>query len=169
MWKASLDDVIVAVKMCSIEKQERWEKERDIMTEVKQHQNVMKMIGSEVRKLKEEIALLLIIEFVDHGDLRTYLTEETFHVDDALFLLKSLFDGLAFLHSDKDVFGMKKKQIAHRDIKSSNILISSTKGCVIADLGLALILEKQEHFLLHVEAKVSLFIDCYFYFFFECF
>ena len=155
VWKASLNGDIVAVKMCPIEKRERWEKERDILLGLERHPNIIEMIDSEVRKLKDEIALIIIIEFVDCGDLRTFLMENHLNIDKALFFLKSLFDGLQFLHSAKDQANKRKKRIAHRDIKSSNILVSSYKGCVIADYGLALCLNEGESLSLEVAlAKV---------------
>lgn len=138
VWKASLDDVIIAVKMCAMESRDRWEKEKRILSALGNHPNVIKMLNSEVRRLKDEIALVILLEFVDQGDLRTYLMENQFNIDKSLFLLKSMFAGLTFLHSFKDQTGIKKTGVVHRDIKSSNILVSNRKGCVIADFGLAL-------------------------------
>ena len=151
VWKATLNDVIVAVKMCSVEQRDRWEKEKEALLSIDHHPNIVQMIDSEVRQLKDEIALVIVLEFIDNDNLRTHLMEHHLNIDKALFLLKSFFDGLAFLHSRK---GKKKKCIVHRDIKSSNILVSSFKGSVIADFGLALILGEEELAPECVEAKV---------------
>jgi len=142
VWKATLNDVIVAVKMCSVQQRDRWEKEKEVLLSIDHHPNIIKMIDSEVRQLKDEIALAIVLEFIDNGNLRTHLMEHHLNIDKALFLLKSLFDGLAFLHSRKGK-AKNKKCIVHRDIKSSNILVSSFKGSVIADFGLALILDEE--------------------------
>ena len=46
--------------------------------------------------------------------------------------------GIAHLHSEKIVNGGTwKPAIAHRDLKSKNILISQDRQCVISDFGLA--------------------------------
>ncbi|XP_065058156.1 activin receptor type-2B-like [Rhopilema esculentum] len=144
VWRAILDDVSVAVKICPVEKHERWEKERGILSYEAEHPNIVKMIDSEIRKIKEETALIIILEHVDNGDLRTFLMENTLNIDKALYLLRTLLEGLAFMHSFNCSYGNMKKAIVHRDMKSSNVLISSTKGCVIADFGLALSLNFKE-------------------------
>ncbi len=131
------DEIYVAVKMCSVEKHEKWIKEKDILSEELNHPNIIKLIGSEIRKIKEETALLLIFEYLDRGDLRSHLSTNVLSVEQLLFFIQTLFSGLAFLHSWKDQTGMYKNAIAHRDMKSSNILISPERGCVIADFGLA--------------------------------
>ena len=154
VWKASLNDVIVAVKMCSSEQKDRWEKEKSILSSIDNHPNIVKLIESEVRRLRDEIALVIVLEFVDNGDLRTYLMKNILNVDKALFLLKSLFDGLRFLHSRKDKTNKTKNSIVHRDIKSSNILVSSAKGCVIADFGLAFTID-EDTLLLPEDAKAK--------------
>lgn len=55
-----------------------------------------------------------------------------------LKIARSMMSGLAFLHNDM-VFenGFKKWSIAHRDIKSKNVLIKSDFTAAIADFGLA--------------------------------
>lgn len=49
----------------------------------------------------------------------------------------SLAEGLSFLHSTTDTNGQAKPAIAHRDLKSKNVLITSKMTLVIADLGMA--------------------------------
>ena len=51
----------------------------------------------------------------------------------------SLNQGLAHLHDQRIVDGVTKKpSIAHRDLKSKNILIRNDYTCVISDFGLAI-------------------------------
>ena len=47
--------------------------------------------------------------------------------------------GLAHLHDQRIVDGLTKKpSIAHRDLKSKNILVRNDSTCVISDFGLAI-------------------------------
>ena len=159
VWKASLNETIVAVKMCSVDQKDRWEKEKEVLMGIENHPNVVKMIDCEVRRLRDEIALTIVLEFVDNGSLRTYLMENQLNIEKVLLFLKSFYDGLRFLHSQNDKTNKRKKCVVHRDIKSSNILVSSLKGCVIADFGLALTFNEGDS-LLHADRKVCM-KDCF--------
>eukprot|EP00794_Sanderia_malayensis_P020307 gene20307-22299_t len=143
VWKAVLDDNLnVAVKICSSDKHDRWLKEKNVLSEELNHKNLIKLIGSEKRIIRDEIALLLIFEYLPDGDLRSYLMKNIIDIEKLLFYINSLLNGLAFLHSWNNSCGKYKNAIAHRDIKSSNILISQQRGCVIADFGLAISLNQ---------------------------
>ena len=57
-------------------------------------------------------------------------------------MMISTSDGLVFLHTDK--YGtINKAAIAHRDIKTKNILVKSDLKCCIADFGLAVMKNMQ--------------------------
>lgn len=74
--------------------------------------------------------------------MRTCLANTTLNLEECLFLIGSLVSGLAYLHSSTMVnCAQRKACVAHRDIKSANILVSKKYGCVIADFGLALNLD----------------------------
>jgi activin receptor type-1 len=61
-----------------------------------------------------------------------------------LSLAKSAIAGITHLHTE--IFGMNAKPpIAHRDIKSKNILVKQDYTCAIADLGLAVIHHKEQN------------------------
>ena len=54
------------------------------------------------------------------------------------FFAQSVVSGLAFLHTEDILSDISRPKIAHRDLKSKNILIKDDeKSCVIADFGLA--------------------------------
>ena len=60
---------------------------------------------------------------------------------DLWMLGRSLALGVAHLHSDHTTCGRYKVAIAHRDIKSSNILVKNDLTCCLCDFGLALRLD----------------------------
>ncbi|KAJ8256010.1 hypothetical protein COCON_G00198740 [Conger conger] len=53
----------------------------------------------------------------------------------------SVARGLAHLHSDYAPCGTPKVPVAHRDLKSSNIVVKSRSECALCDFGLALRLD----------------------------
>ncbi|CAI2344762.1 unnamed protein product [Caenorhabditis sp. 36 PRJEB53466] len=74
------------------------------------------------------------------GSLSDYLCrEETLTTDEALRLIHSCICGIEHLHTAVQGTGsFRKPEIAHRDIKSKNIIVKRPGVCCIADLGLAL-------------------------------
>ncbi|OQS01833.1 kinase [Thraustotheca clavata] len=75
--------------------------------------------------------LKLVMEYMDMGDLKDYLcnhSNATFPWNDKLVILRSIVEGLAYLHSIP---------VIHRDLKSRNVLLDSTKGAKLADFGIA--------------------------------
>ncbi|CAB1346693.1 unnamed protein product [Coregonus sp. 'balchen'] len=80
--------------------------------------------------------LWLVSEYHEHGSLFEYLNRYTVSVDSMIILALSIASGLAHLHME--IIGTQgKPAIAHRDIKSKNILVKKNGTAVIADLGLA--------------------------------
>jgi serine/threonine protein kinase len=84
----------------------------------------------------------LLTEFQPYGSLYDYLKENTLSWSDTCNFILSILDGLAYLHSEiKRVDVIVKPSIAHRDLKSKNILVKPNGTCCIADFGLAFILK----------------------------
>ncbi|MEQ2181224.1 Activin receptor type-1 [Goodea atripinnis] len=70
------------------------------------------------------------------GSLYDYLQLSTLDASSCLRMALSISSGLAHLHVE--IFGTQgKPAIAHRDLKSKNILVKKNGQCCIADLGLA--------------------------------
>ncbi|RQM22442.1 hypothetical protein B5M09_012098, partial [Aphanomyces astaci] len=77
--------------------------------------------------------MMLVVEFMDQGDLRSKLestTPDTFSVEDKLNCALSVMEGLVYLHT-------LDKSIIHRDIKSRNVLLDSQKGTKLTDFGVS--------------------------------
>ncbi|VDK20705.1 unnamed protein product [Anisakis simplex] len=84
--------------------------------------------------------MLLITDFHAYGSLYEYLQRgATLSVSEALSLAHSAVCGLEHLHSALRGTGTPQKPaIAHRDVKSKNIIVKREGVCCIADFGLAL-------------------------------
>nr|KAF6493402.1 activin A receptor like type 1 [Rousettus aegyptiacus] len=79
--------------------------------------------------------LWLITHYHEHGSLYDFLQRQTLEPQLALRLAVSAACGLAHLHVE--IFGTQgKPAIAHRDLKSRNVLVKSNLQCCIADLGI---------------------------------
>lgn len=81
----------------------------------------------------------MVIEYHSNGSLFDYLQLRTLTPSDLHKMVLSIASGLHFLHQDIQTGHMDEKPgIAHRDLKSRNILVKSDGSCCITDLGLAL-------------------------------
>ena len=81
------------------------------------------------------------------GCLYDFLKAHTISWTEAIRIVLSACEGLAFVHSSSDAklnflsLEGKKLPIAHRDVKSRNILLRGDRMSCIADFGLALVLD----------------------------
>ncbi len=76
----------------------------------------------------------LVMEYLNQGNLSTYLQARQPSVDEILDLFASVCAGLEHIHS---------KGIVHRDLKPENILVSENGLPKIADLGVARDIDRQ--------------------------
>lgn len=76
------------------------------------------------------------MEFHEKGSLYDYLSRFTVDIGEMLTMAHAIAKGLTHLHIE--IIGTQgKPAIAHRDLKSKNILVKSNGSCAIADFGLA--------------------------------
>ncbi|NXW49796.1 ACVL1 kinase, partial [Nyctiprogne leucopyga] len=95
-------------------------------------------IASDMTSRNSSTQLWLITHYHENGSLYDYLQRTVLDVETCLGLASSIICGLVHLHVE--IFGTQgKPAIAHRDLKSRNILVKSNRQCCIADLGLAVI------------------------------
>ena len=78
--------------------------------------------------------LWLLTDYYPSGSLFDYLNRTPVEISTMVKMALSTASGLAHLHMK--IVGMDgKPAIAHRDIKSKNILVKENGTCCIADLG----------------------------------
>ncbi|CAF1334455.1 unnamed protein product [Adineta steineri] len=132
-----------AIKMYETRFQNEFERERAIFqTDLIQHPNILNFFGADFFAKGTETYHMLIFEWHPSGTLHDILQEnktKQFVTIEQLFQYSiSLCDGLAHLHSIK--YGTNdvcKPQMAHCDIKSSNILVKQNGDCCLSDFSLA--------------------------------
>lgn len=128
----------VAVKIFFSRDEESWKRETEIYnTVLLRHENILGYIGSDMTSRNSCTQLLLLTHYFPLGSLFDHLnrTPAINHVDMFIICL-SIANGLVHLHTE--IFGKQgKPAIAHRDLKTKNILVRTNGSCVIADFGLA--------------------------------
>lgn len=93
-------------------------------------------IAADIKGTGAFTQLFLITDYHENGSLYDYLKYTTLDTQALLRLAYSAACGLCHLHTE--IYGTQgKPAIAHRDLKSKNILIKKNGTCCIADLGLA--------------------------------
>lgn len=134
VWKANFLKETVAVKIISVNEKPAWLAERDFYTNCNlDHENILKFLAAE-RHGDCQLEYWLITEYHENGSLSDYLKKNVVCIGDFCKLTASLARGLSYLHAE--VYE-DKPCIAHRDIKSKNVLVKKDSTCSISDFGLA--------------------------------
>ncbi|XP_051913840.1 activin receptor type-2A-like isoform X1 [Hippocampus zosterae] len=140
VWKAQLLSEYVAVKIFPIQDKLSWQNEYEIYSvSGMKHENILHFIGVEKRNNNLDLELWLITTYHDKGSLTDYLKANVVSWNELCHITQTAARGLAYLH--EDIPGHKdghKPSIAHRDIKSKNVLLKNNLTACIADFGLAL-------------------------------
>uniref|UniRef100_A0A8C4QER4 Serine/threonine-protein kinase receptor n=1 Tax=Eptatretus burgeri TaxID=7764 RepID=A0A8C4QER4_EPTBU len=98
------------------------------------HPNIVAFLGAANISIGSTY-LYLITEYHQHGSLRHFISKWPLLPSTALRLFQSAASGLAYLH--QPIGGaVEKPEMAHRDLKSSNMLVKSDLTVCLADFGL---------------------------------
>lgn len=91
-------------------------------------------MASDMTSRNSSTQLWLITHYHENGSLYDYLQRVAVETTEGLAMAASIACGLVHLHTE--IFGTEgKPAIAHRDLKSKNILVTKDLRCCIADLG----------------------------------
>ncbi|CAH0589287.1 unnamed protein product [Chrysodeixis includens] len=137
VWLARWRGERVAVKVFFTTEEASWFRETEIyQTVLMRHENILGFIAADIKGTGSWTQMLLITDYHENGSLHDYLQTVVLDTHSLMTMAYSIVSGLAHLHMD--IFGTKgKPAIAHRDIKSKNILVKRNGQCAIADFGLA--------------------------------
>lgn len=127
----------VAVKVFFTLEEASWFRETEIyQTVLMRHDNILGFIAADIKGTGSWTQMLLITDYHERGSLHDYLQVTVLDHHALLAICSSIASGIAHLHTE--IFGTQgKPAIAHRDIKSRNILVKRNGECAIADFGLA--------------------------------
>lgn len=137
VWVARWRGEKVAVKVFFTTEEASWFRETEIyQTVLMRHENILGFIAADIKGTGSWTQMLLITDYHEKGSLYDYLQTNVLDPHGLSAMAYSIASGLNHLHMD--IFGTKGKPgIAHRDIKSKNILVKRNGQCAIADFGLA--------------------------------
>lgn len=127
----------VAVKVFATTEEASWIREQEVyQTVLLRHENILGYIAADIRGTGGITQMLLITDYHEYGSLHDFLSIRILDELSMLRLMHTACSGICHLHTE--VMGkMGKPAIAHRDIKSKNILVKRDGTCVIADFGLS--------------------------------
>uniref|UniRef100_A0A3Q2Q543 receptor protein serine/threonine kinase n=1 Tax=Fundulus heteroclitus TaxID=8078 RepID=A0A3Q2Q543_FUNHE len=147
VWRGTWMGESVAVKIFSSRDEQSWFRETEIYNTVQlRHENILGFIASDMTSKNSSTQLWLVTHFHELGSLYDFLQYSSLEPESCLRMCLSVACGLVHLHTEI-VSSQEKPAIAHRDLKSRNILVKRNGQCCIADLGLAVIHCQTEDYL----------------------
>lgn len=137
VWRGEYKGEPVAVKIFSAMAEPSWEREAEIyQTTMLRHKNILGFIATDKSDDGALTGYWLVTDYYPMGSLYDFLNKNSMSMSDAIRMAFSIANGLAHLHVE--IFGTQgKPAIAHRDIKSKNVLVKNDGTCCIGDLGMA--------------------------------
>lgn len=145
VWRGHWKSDEIAIKVFHTHQEESWLRESEIyQTVLLRHDNILRFIAADIRGTGGQTQMLLITDYHRLGSLFDYLRLRQLNLETMWKMAYSIADGLNYLHTEiTGVYG--KPEIAHRDIKSKNILVKDDLKCCIADFGLAVRFDREKN------------------------
>ncbi|CAI8040815.1 Activin receptor type-1 [Geodia barretti] len=138
VWLGEWGGESVAIKIFTSQDEDSWAREGEVYgTYMLHHDNIAKFIACDKRPLNLGFELWMVMEYHHNGSLLDFLLIHSLTAYQAQRFVYSIASGLHYLHVDIQTGAQIKPGIAHRDLKSKNILVKSDHSCCISDFGLA--------------------------------
>lgn len=102
--------------------------ELSILSDLQQHPNIIRLYGWCIVERLEASCLAIQMEYCSGGDLHDAVVRNRFSEEEAHGAMSGLLSGLAHMHD---------MAIVHRDVKSENVLLTSTGTIRVADFGIS--------------------------------
>ncbi|KAI0228403.1 TGF-beta receptor type-1 [Lamellibrachia satsuma] len=137
VWRGRWRGENVAVKIFHTREERSWFREAEVyQTVMLRQENILGFIAADNKDNGTWTQLWLVTDYHENGSLFDYLNRTVCDISGMVKLALSAASGLAHLHME--IVGTQgKPAIAHRDLKSKNMLVKRNGTCCIADLGLA--------------------------------
>ncbi|XP_077269621.1 type I BMP receptor saxophone isoform X2 [Temnothorax americanus] len=140
VWRGVWHGENVAVKIYFSRDEAAWARETEVYSQLlpSRHDNILGYIGSDMTSRASCTQLWLVMQYHPLGSLFDHLNRSPHPLTphQTLNICLSIANGLLYLHTE--IHGTKgKPAMAHRNLKSKNILVKTNGGCVIADFALA--------------------------------
>uniref|UniRef100_A0A8D0W9N5 receptor protein serine/threonine kinase n=1 Tax=Sus scrofa TaxID=9823 RepID=A0A8D0W9N5_PIG len=134
VWMGRWRGEKVAVKVFFTTEEASWFRETEIyQTVLMRHENILGFIAADIKGTGSWTQLYLITDYHENGSLYDYLKSTTLDTKSMLKLAYSSVSGLCHLHTE--IFSTQgKPAIAHRDLKSKNILVKKNGTCCIVSI-----------------------------------
>ncbi|WCN36220.1 serine/threonine-protein kinase [Aneurinibacillus uraniidurans] len=91
------------------------------------HENIIEYLDSGI----EDDFFYIVTKYVEGYNLKDYIAQKELNLEEKLQIILKILDGIAEAHN---------KNILHRDLKPTNILVSDTENVKIIDFGISKIL-----------------------------
>lgn len=137
VWQGTYEGEPVAVKIFSSRDEASWGRETEFYNQFAlRHENILRYYSSDITSRNGCTQLWIVTAYHPLGSLYDYLQDHILDLKQTVLLAKSAAAGLCFIHTP--IVGVHCKPcIAHRDIKSKNILVQMDGTCCIGDFDLA--------------------------------
>uniref|UniRef100_A0A1B6E1Y6 receptor protein serine/threonine kinase n=1 Tax=Clastoptera arizonana TaxID=38151 RepID=A0A1B6E1Y6_9HEMI len=159
VWKGSVNDLEVAIKIFPSHYRQYYYNERDIyLLPFMDNSALLKYYGSNKRMTLDNCTeYMLVLSYCPNGNLQEYLRNNTLDLPTFCKMALSVAKGLAHLHTDIRKADKTKPCVCHRDLNTRNILVKPDLSCCICDLGLAIKIVGSNYYTLgeeqHAETK----------------
>ncbi|KAK9300429.1 hypothetical protein QLX08_006951 [Tetragonisca angustula] len=145
VWRGVWHGENVAVKIYFSRDEAAWARETEVYSQLlpSRLDNILGYVGSDMTSRASCTQLWLVTHYHPMGSLFDYLnrTPHSLTHHQTLSICLSIVNGLLYLHTE--IHGTRgKPAMAHRNLKSKNILVKTNGSCVIADFALAVTQER---------------------------